>query len=771
MRAGFLTIVSLLFLLAPAAFSEDLYKVSVASENDARILSDLRIEPILRTNDGYLILINNKAAENLRNAGANIEILASNITRTQLALDNRLDKKNINKFPLVYEEGNLRLYRADIALTLTEPEPVELAPLPSSIGQIEYVQSSPLLSLAERTGIPLDSLISLIDADSLYNYVYQLQSYGGRYTGTTGNYASRDWIADQFRSFGYDSVYFDPFTATIGGVSTACYNVVAVKVGTLYPDHEIIVGAHRDAVKISPGADDNGSGTAGVLEIARVLHELNTDLTFKFILFDAEEQGLYGSFHYANEAYARGDSIVYMCNMDMIGYYENADYAKLYHGSKLTYTQLWQFLADSLDIVSGYLSGSSGGSDHYPFTQKGYDATFIIEYVFSSVYHTQDDLIDYMDFNYMKKLVQASLATVYRINTSYKPSGALIFNYPDGIPTRLDPSIPTLINLTVDTTYGAVPIPDSCRIYYSMNGGEYHTAAVTSLDPYTYQATLPGYSCISRLKYYFGTYDTLNHYFSSPAGTIRHLSISANYENIKLLDNFESDHGWTVSSTATAGQWSRGIPNGNGDNGVPSSDYDGSGQCYLTGLAEGVNVDNGYTTLFSPLFNLAGGNGRISYARWFSNNTGSNPLNDIMVVSISNNAGSTWTTIESIGPANQATGGWYEYAFWVNDIITPTDQMMLKFEVSDVGNLSVVEAALDNILITSYSCGPCGDADNSGKINLRDISFIINYLYRSGTAPNPLSIADADGNGTVNLLDISAIIDFLYRAGPPLQCP
>jgi N-acetylmuramoyl-L-alanine amidase len=64
----------------------------------------------------------------------------------------------------------------------------------------------------------------------------------------------------------------------------------------------------------------------------------------------------------------------------------------------------------------------------------------------------------------------------------------------------------------------------------------------------------------------------------------------------------------------------------------------------------------------------------------------------------------------------------------------------------------------------------CGDADANGKLNLLDVAYIINYLYRGGPAPNPLSRADVDGNGSVNLLDISYITNFLYRQGPAPIC-
>jgi hypothetical protein len=64
----------------------------------------------------------------------------------------------------------------------------------------------------------------------------------------------------------------------------------------------------------------------------------------------------------------------------------------------------------------------------------------------------------------------------------------------------------------------------------------------------------------------------------------------------------------------------------------------------------------------------------------------------------------------------------------------------------------------------------CGDADGNGRINLLDVSYLINYLYRSGPCPNPLYMSDANGDDKINLLDVSYIINYLYRGGPATTC-
>jgi aminopeptidase YwaD len=96
-------------------------------------------------------------------------------------------------------------------------------------------------------------------------------------------------------------------------------NVVATRQGTSRPGEIIIVGAHYDSVPGSPGANDNASGVAAVLEVARALATTPVRRTVQYVLFGAEEFGLYGSFAYSNE---RRHGVVAMVNLDMVGWGE-----------------------------------------------------------------------------------------------------------------------------------------------------------------------------------------------------------------------------------------------------------------------------------------------------------------------------------------------------------------------------------------------------------------------------------------------------------------
>lgn len=152
------------------------------------------------------------------------------------------------------------------------------------------------------------------------------EEFAGRYAGSEGGYMAGDYIAEQFGSLGLKTFerasYFHPFTTMLeDGVFR---NVVARIEGTLR-DSYIIIGAHYDHLGLNRkgavcyGADDNASGAAVLLEVARLLTEVDYKPTHTLIFaaFDAEELGLYGSKDLA-ERFAEG-SIKAMLNMDMVG--------------------------------------------------------------------------------------------------------------------------------------------------------------------------------------------------------------------------------------------------------------------------------------------------------------------------------------------------------------------------------------------------------------------------------------------------------------------
>ena len=221
---------------------------------------------------------------------------------------------------------------------------------------------------------------------------------------------------------------------------------------------------------------------------------------------------------------------------------------------------------------------------------------------------------------------------------------------------------------------------------------------------------MPAPSCGDTPEYYFSVEgDTLG-VVTAPADapTTVFTSQVGSLTTVVAYD-FEANPGWTVSGDATDGQWDRGIPVAcvRGD---PPADYDGSGQCMLTdnSAADACNsdVDGGTTTLTTQTIDLSGLNDPIlSYARWYNNVAGSAPQEDIFVVELSANGGSSWAQLEVVGPTGQEVqGGWYELSFRIADYVTPTAQFQVRWHASDLGSGSVVEAGIDAFAIYDFIC-------------------------------------------------------------------
>ncbi|MEE9443449.1 MAG: M28 family peptidase, partial [candidate division Zixibacteria bacterium] len=415
MRNSLIIAAVLIVGLSSIGICEEIYKVKLESQNDAELLISTGIEPLVRIGNEYIIQADNLSSNLLLQSGLETQLLATGIDKDDLAYDNSRDKSKTDKFQVIYQYEGLRILLVDNYKSLSRDDRKDMHPINNKGLKIFYKLPrtyDPSFVLQE---IGLDSLIGLVEEDSCDSYVSQLQSYD-RTAGTASNRASRDWIRDKFLEFGYTDVTYPSFYEYVYGNYRECFNVVAVKPGSNYPNRQIVLGAHFDSEPGSPGADDNGSGTAAVLEVARVLYDLETEMTIIFALFDAEEEGLLGAYDYAYDAAAAGDSIICMFNMDMIGHYQNYGGVDIGHGDYDGYALLMGDLGQPLTNLTGYFEYGAANSDHFPFMQAGFDIVMASEHEFSTVFHTFRDSTSYMNFEYMSRVVQLVLATAYSID-------------------------------------------------------------------------------------------------------------------------------------------------------------------------------------------------------------------------------------------------------------------------------------------------------------------------------------------------------------------
>jgi choice-of-anchor B domain-containing protein len=307
--------------------------------------------------------------------------------------------------------------------------------------------------------------------------------------------------------------------------------------------------------------------------------------------------------------------------------------------------------------------------------------------------------------------------------------------------------------------------PNSPQLIYASasNSGTVNLKATGTPDEYT--GAFPPLTCGETVSWYLTASSTggqtLTVPSNAPASTFDDF-IAVGIE-IAFEDDGETDPGWGVSGGALDGQWNRGIPV-NCNRGDPPSDYDGSGQCWLTDNsdANGCNsdVDDGATALVSPALDGSAPGSVLSYARWYSNNFGGDPGNDVFQVDISDDNGQTWTSMETVGPTGEGTtGGWHDVSFVVSEIpgVSPSTQMRLRFTAEDANSGSVIEAGVDAILISALECSseppcPADVAGNDGQVDVNDLLAII--AAWNSTDPQ----FDIDNDGIVSVNDLLAVI-------------
>ena len=275
---------------------------------------------------------------------------------------------------------------------------------------------------------PPDSLIAaLMDSTSvtrMVGTVQRLQDFGSRYVVVDSCWAAAYWIRDRFEEYGYTDVRLDTFRTMSFQDSVAAMNVIAVKEGTTRPSEYVVLGGHYDSVTAenfhdpfapAPGAEDNATAVAAVLEAARLLMDVPTDRSIIFACWSAEEVGLWGSRHFVAEAVEESLDIVVYLNMDCIGYLEpSPDEAPV-----IVFT-------DSLSLaIAGYMRTLAhtytpyelqtcvrpiGASDHTSFWEARYNVVDTGTTISSPHRHTTDDILDNLDPDFARALAAVNVA-------------------------------------------------------------------------------------------------------------------------------------------------------------------------------------------------------------------------------------------------------------------------------------------------------------------------------------------------------------------------
>ena len=282
-----------------------------------------------------------------------------------------------------------------------------------------------------------------LSQDSIGRYIQDLQSMGTRFKLASNHRDVAIWIQNKFKSIGYLNADLDSFYVMIpwpvnsgNFVPSWQYNVVATLTGSVSPDVYTILGAHYDAVSthdpfiLAPGADDNGSGVAACLEIARVMTKLSItpSSSIRFICFAGEEYGGFyytlGSYKYALRADSIKERISLMINMDMIGYLPDSLPGKVtvmqQQGSEFAGKMAMTIIEKYSSLVPDIVYQNSFETDSYSFWLNGFSSVSLSENTFNPHWHRDSDIFSNCNLNYTKEVVKAGCGML--ITSAASPS-------------------------------------------------------------------------------------------------------------------------------------------------------------------------------------------------------------------------------------------------------------------------------------------------------------------------------------------------------------
>lgn len=254
-----------------------------------------------------------------------------------------------------------------------------------------------------ETNPTIMEMLSQVDTVNLYNTIDWMQQYI-RDARKPEALITQNYLLDRFEEIGLET-YIHNHTATIGGTDTLeAGNIIAVQLGTEFPDEYIIISSHYDHPD-GPGADDNASGTAGVLECARILSQHSFKRTILYIPFNGEERWMVGSYPFVHKCARENMNILGVFNLDMLGFWPGPEYGALtmYSGYSYISEQLFNYYQHVANLYipempTYYFTEviDSYGGDHMPFNIYEYPALYIgdTEYQDENIhYHKPSDTI------------------------------------------------------------------------------------------------------------------------------------------------------------------------------------------------------------------------------------------------------------------------------------------------------------------------------------------------------------------------------------------
>ena len=274
------------------------------------------------------------------------------------------------------------------------------------------------------------ALMNQVSIDSLTATIEHLSSYHTRRYDSQMIYEVQDWLFDIYQSIGLDSVFKHDFKLENFDITETADNIIGIQWGTKYPNEFVVCGAHYDSYNgdgsdpdtiYAPGADDNATGCAGILETAKILSRCTFDRSILYCAWSAEECGLIGSYAFAKDCADQRLDIVGYFNMDMNGYLEEGSDIHvhlMYVDQDSTFADFFYSISHTyypeMLIRQNWLPW--GDSDYSSFNRNGYPALHPFEDVHASspYIHSRSDVMEQSvnNMEQSKRFAELNLAAV-----------------------------------------------------------------------------------------------------------------------------------------------------------------------------------------------------------------------------------------------------------------------------------------------------------------------------------------------------------------------
>ena len=265
--------------------------------------------------------------------------------------------------------------------------------------------------------------------NNINSYLTEFATFGVKTTGSTNNNNAFNWLKNKYLSFGYTAAQISENAFTYNGATTK--NLILTKTGTKYPNIFVIVCGHYDTIA-GPGVNDNGSGTSVILEMARILKDVPTEYSIKFINFTGEEQGLRGSQNYVNTVVNATNpkmNIKVVFNIDQVGGVAGEvnntitcerDINNTPSTNNAASNTVTQELMNCVGLYSPLQTNLSYayGSDYMPFQSNGEVITGFYEFNESTRPHSASDTYANMDPVFVFNVTKAALGAVQHFATA-----------------------------------------------------------------------------------------------------------------------------------------------------------------------------------------------------------------------------------------------------------------------------------------------------------------------------------------------------------------